>query len=411
MNPPKILSIWLSPSYHQIPLAEELYNICGDNYRIAFLDPSEEFRSVMKWPKINILKSWIIRTWENETALSELSKWNTDADLVIYPNYFNDYKYCRKLMKQRFSNSCLCMSTGDRYFKPRSSFMTGWCETSPEETLRPLRHIIRRLRSLQYAWSINKSNFHYLALGAYSTWDQRRIGMFKNRLWTWGYYTATSQEFPSINSEKRMRILWAGRMIRLKNVHILIEACARLKQKNIDFELTLIGDGPEKKQLQELSIKRGTSSSCVFMDIVTPDAVREFMRSSNVYVQPSTADEGWGAVLNEAMSEGCTVIGSTGAGASRILIKDGENGLLFPTGDAGALAEQLEYLARNPEKREEMGRNAARYMRDVWSPAVGAERLVHLANGLLGREPMPFYTEGPCSPAKIWKDKKNDRAM
>jgi hypothetical protein len=36
---------------------------------------------------------------------------------------------------------------------------------------------------------------------------------------------------------------------------------------------------------------------------------------------------------------------------------------------------------------------------------VGAERLVHLVNGLLDREPMPGYTEGPCSPAKIWKDK------
>ncbi len=130
--------------------------------------------------------------------------------------------------------------------------------------------------------------------------------------------------------------------------------------------------------------------------------VRILMNSSDVYVLPSTSDEGWGVVLNEAMSEGCAVIGSTGAGASRILIKEGETGLLFPTGNANALADRLEYLARNPDKRDEMGRNAAKYIREVWSPKTGAERLVALVNGLLGRSAMPEYEDGPCSRAKIW---------
>lgn len=407
----KILSIWLSPSHHILPLAEELNKLCDGNYRIAFLYPSEPIRIEMKWPEINILKSWIIKLWGEEKEINELKKWNDSADMVLYPNYFRDYPYCRDLLKKRLNNNQLCMSTGDRYFKPSNSFFSGWKEASPTETLRPLRHIVRRYKSLIYAHSINKINFHYLTIGFYSAWDQRRIGMFKDRLWTWGYFTAVPNEIDLNLQQNEFNILWAGRMDAWKNLHILLAACAKLKQKGLKYNLSLIGDGPEKMRLQALTKDMGIQNEIQFYNYVSQDEVRELMQASHVYVLPSTSQEGWGAVLNEAMSEGCAVIGSTGAGASRILIKDGENGLLFPTGDSTALAEKLEFLVRNPEKRERMGRNAAKYMREVWSPAAGAERLVHLTHGLLRREPMPKYTEGPCSRPKIIKDTKNDRGL
>ncbi len=49
MNPPKILSIWHNPSHHQMPLAEELRKILGDNFRMAFLDRPLQYRLTMGW--------------------------------------------------------------------------------------------------------------------------------------------------------------------------------------------------------------------------------------------------------------------------------------------------------------------------------------------------------------------------
>ncbi len=404
----QLLIIHKHPSHHQMTLANSMHDLLGNNFRMAFLDPWQQDRMAMGWPKLGEHEPWVIRTWEGNMENNELAKWNMEADAVIYPGYAT-WEPANKLLNMRLNHKKLCLPTSERMFKPSTDLFKISGVTTQDENLKLPRCVLRRFRLLKCAIKVNKSNCHYLAQGTYAAYDQSKIGMLKDRCWTWGFFIP----LPNTEREKKftqtLHILCAGRLLDLKKIDTIIYACSLIDKRNIRFELNVIGNGPQENNLKELAHNQGISNKCFFHDFIPMESVRSKMRETDVFILASTADEGWGAVLNEAMSEGCAVICSTGAGASRILIKDSVTGLLFPTGDSEALAERLEFLAKNRDKREEMGRNAAQYMREVWSPAVGAERLVALINGLLGRAPMPEYEDGPCSKAKIFKDQICDR--
>jgi len=127
------------------------------------------------------------------------------------------------------------------------------------------------------------------------------------------------------------------------------------------------------------------------------------MLSAHIYVLPSNFEEGWGAVINEAMDAGCCVVSSDGAGAAPWLIHHGETGFLYPSGNFSALADILEELLADPGQCGAIGRKAWEHIHAQWSPEAAAERLIALCRGLLGASPMPDYPSGPCSRAEIIK--------
>ena len=92
------------------------------------------------------------------------------------------------------------------------------------------------------------------------------------------------------------------------------------------------------------------------------------MRRHDVYVFASDENEGWGAVVNEALEEGMKVLGTYEAGASAAMLPDDD---LFHSGDWRRLAELIARCAE--EKRE--GRLAGQGIGE-WTPAKAAERLV-----------------------------------
>jgi glycosyltransferase involved in cell wall biosynthesis len=120
------------------------------------------------------------------------------------------------------------------------------------------------------------------------------------------------------------------------------------------------------------------------------------MAEADIYVFPSNHQEGWGAVVGEAMCEGCVVVASKAAGASKILIEHGRTGFLFADRDVRELACILGQVIENGEFRRQVGQAAAAHMQQLWHPRVGADRLVRLCEGLLGLAPMPAFQEGPC---------------
>lgn len=63
------------------------------------------------------------------------------------------------------------------------------------------------------------------------------------------------------------------------------------------------------------------------------DEILALMQKSHIFIFTSDRNEGWGAVLNEAMSNGCAVVASNMIGAAPYLIKQGENGYIFKSGD------------------------------------------------------------------------------
>jgi glycosyltransferase involved in cell wall biosynthesis len=128
-----------------------------------------------------------------------------------------------------------------------------------------------------------------------------------------------------------------------------------------------------------------------------PQEVRQRMREADIFIFPSNQQEGWGAVVGEAMSEGCVVIANRAAGVSKVLIEHGKTGFLFEDGDLEKLVDILKSVLKNVDLRRQIGVAAAEQMQHLWHPRIGAERLIALSQGMLGLAALPDYREGPCS--------------
>ena len=287
------------------------------------------------------------------------------------------------LMRQRLERRKLTFYMSERWFKPPIGV---WRLLSPNYARMALR--FRRLAA--------SAHLHYLPMGGYAVADMQRIAPFAERIWRWGYFTAMPERRPDRNRNSgEFRVLWAGRMLGWKRVDTLIRAFAALLRVRPDAILTLVGDGPERDKLLALAGRLASTGSVRFMPPCPVEDVVELMRQHHAYVLASNAYEGWGAVVNEAMSVGCAVVASNAAGSARSIIRHEKNGLLFSPGDWRGLSSLLGMLACNRLLRENLARAGQEEIYNVWSPQVASERLLDVTSALLSGSVAPIFQEGP----------------
>lgn len=133
-------------------------------------------------------------------------------------------------------------------------------------------------------------------------------------------------------------ILFVGRLAPEKNVRKLLEAYRALSVKNHDVHLILAGDGPEKEFLTGYAEDNGLDYTLT--GFIQLEQLIELYALSDVFVLPSL-HEPWGLVVNEAMASGLPAVVSDRVGAGIDLVRDRENGRVFPSEDTDALAQAL----------------------------------------------------------------------
>ena len=118
------------------------------------------------------------------------------------------------------------------------------------------------------------------------------------------------------------------------------------------------------------------------------------MNQADIYVFPSNGREGWGAVVNEAMAEGCAIVGSNQAGSVKTMIKDKVNGLVLYRNDVDEIEEKLLYLIDNPI---ELSRLKSMSLDSIqkWSPENVCSRFVQVVNAISDHKSFDLYQEGP----------------
>jgi glycosyltransferase involved in cell wall biosynthesis len=148
---------------------------------------------------------------------------------------------------------------------------------------------------------------------------------------------------------------YVGWLIPIKGVTYLVEAMAEVVQRHPHSLLVLVGKGDEKGEeemkLREQVENLGLAYKVRFLGW-RPD-VNEIMGCFDIFVLPSL-NEGMGRVLVEAMAVGLPIVASR-VGGIPDLVKDGENGLLVPPADAGALERAISDLLSDKPKRKRMG--------------------------------------------------------
>ncbi|MBC7128836.1 MAG: glycosyltransferase [Thermoplasmatales archaeon] len=139
------------------------------------------------------------------------------------------------------------------------------------------------------------------------------------------------------DNEKKI-ILHVGRIVREKNIDLIIEASPYILKK-LDTTFLIVGEGPARKEYEEKVIKKGLEKNFVFTGFVDDEKLLNYYHLADVFVFPSIY-ETQGIVALEAMASGLPVVAAR-AKALPDFITDGENGYLFDPYDAKEFAEKV----------------------------------------------------------------------
>ncbi len=371
----KILQVSNLVSHHQIPIAREFVRIVGpSNFRFAATAMPDPERVRMGWNN-SVDDEWVLRPSERVGDHVAFESWWDEADIVLC----GDRRFVR--MGDRLKNGRLCYYTSERWWKP------------PVGRARLLSPSFFKM-ALDFRRIANSDLFYYLAIGPYAAQDIQSVASLSDRIKSWGYFTTVPSTVQPLGMRSgTLKVLWAGRMLNWKRVETLVRAYGIARAKFKDISLTLVGDGPEKERLRLLANSLGLEN-IVFHDSIAAEKVPQMMSDHHVYVLPSSAYEGWGAVVNESMAQGCAFVGTEVTGAAASIVRDGENGLLFSVGNAEELAKCLLRFADNEIYRRKIAVKGRQTVMS-WSPSIAAERLIVCTDAVLSGRSWPSYVDGP----------------
>jgi glycosyltransferase involved in cell wall biosynthesis len=163
---------------------------------------------------------------------------------------------------------------------------------------------------------------------------------------------------PSFEPRRQNRIAFHGRVAPEKQLDKLLEAVALLPE-DLDVHLDIVGDGDQRKNLENPAGKLGIRDRVEFHGRVTDQRLRRVLTEATVFAMPSIAELQSIATM-EAMASGLPVVAAD-AMALPHLVHDGENGYLFTPGDVDGLAERLTtVLTASAEDRGRMQRASLR---------------------------------------------------
>ncbi len=173
--------------------------------------------------------------------------------------------------------------------------------------------------------------------------------------------SVSEDEAPSIQG-RPLEILAIGTLHEVKGQSVLVDAVRELGTRGVAVHARLVGEGTDRPMLESRIARAGLDGRVELLGTRTRDEIIELFATTDVLVAPSVPTrsgkrEGIPVVLMEAMSSGVPVVASRLSGIPEI-VRDGENGRLFPTGDATALADALVELAADHGLRDRLGRAA-----------------------------------------------------
>ena len=371
-------------NHHQKPFSEEMYARLGDGYTFIATEPMDEEREQLGWG-METLPDYVVdsETFQREREYYRELLYRADVVIVGAASDAN--------VKHRIAASRLTLRYSERPLK---------------KGFEPLKYPIRLFR-WHRANPWNK-NIYMLCASAYTAGDYAKFGLFRNRCYKWGYFPATKEYDIEqlISSKKPASLLWCARLIDWKHPEVPVEVAKRLKADGYSFTLNMIGNGVMEEQIKKQIADEGLEDCVYMLGAMKPEQVREHMEQSEIFLFTSDRNEGWGAVLNESMNSGCAVVASHAIGAVPFLLKDGENGEIYRSGDVDMLYEKVKQMLEHPERRRAQGIAAYQTITQLWNAQAAVQRLLKLLEQMLCGDHRRTFVEGPCSAAQriseIW---------
>lgn len=380
---------------HQSPIADELYVLLGRDYHFVATQPMPEYFAQAGYPDYS-LRPYLIKAYEGDLLYQKAKTIINEADIAVFgsnmiPEFWESRLHTGKVTFDYQERLIRSIKT---YFKLPWYYLNG-------SILR--NYLPRRGKPL-----------YLLCSGAYTAADCLLFNRRYSGRYKWGYITGAEEfdleeKLSKNNLHQCLQIIWCGRFLDLKRPILIIKMAAELKKKGYRFCVNMYGSpdasepGSENCYLKcvDLIKKEKLEDQVVLLGNRPNKEILQAMRDNDLYILSSDRHEGWGATLNEAMSQGCAVVASSAPGSVPYLLGNNEYGLVFHHGSLSQLVKEVEYFLQNPHERQEYARKAYRRLHGEWGPRHAAGNLLELFRQVLSGEKHSGIPEDqPCSMAE-----------
>lgn len=365
---------------HQIPFCNAMYEKTNGEFRFVATEPIWQERLNLGFQDESDKYPYVIKAFECPENHKEAIRLGASSDVAIIGSAPDEF------IEDRLRENKLTFRYCERFFKQGK-----W-----------------RILDPRVLWHHYTMNFRYrnkalymLCASAYTATDCQFIHSYKGKTYKWGYFPRVKvrswEELSKCKQvNEKVSILWAGRLIEWKHPELPVLVAEELKKQKISFDLNIIGDGTMREFLQAMIAKKGLEDYVQLLGAMPTEQVLEYMALADIFLFTSDRQEGWGAVLNEALTSGCAVVACKEIGSVPYLIEDGINGFIYEKKEKGLLYRKVRQLIDDTEMRSKMQFEAYQTMRTVWNADVAAERLLNLID-CIEKGKAPDYQSGPCS--------------
>lgn len=173
----------------------------------------------------------------------------------------------------------------------------------------------------------------------------------------------SGRRFPIREQGSPLWVASVGRLFDGKGVDVALKAVALARKSQTDVRINIVGDGPERSELEALVEALGLEDSVVFHGMCDPERVADILSNSHVLVQPSRKSrtgwiEGFGVSITEAMASGLPVI-ATRSGGIPDQVRDGKDGFLVEIDDDVGISDAISRYNADEALRQVHGRSAS----------------------------------------------------
>lgn len=376
----KIVFYSIVLNHHQAPVADAFYDLIGDDYKFVELRNCNDTKgATIDYSK----RPYLIRSWRSPKEYKEALDLARSADVCVFGG-----AEALPFLKERMKRNLLSFDMGER-----------WLKKGLKNLFSP--YLLKMYLSY-WIGGWQKKSLYKLCSSAFAARDHSRLSMYKEKCYKWGYFINVSDNKDVLkkyeDKTSNIKILWCGRFIDWKHPELAISLAEKLKKDGYKFHLDMIGDGVLKDLIQKRIGKSGLSENLTLCGDLVNQRVVEMMRNHHILIMTSDQEEGWGVVVNEAMGNGCLIVGSNEAGAVPFLVQDSYNGMIFKSRDLNSLYDKVVSAIKDRSAVLMMVDNGISTIRNVWSPQNAAANFLTLVENLNSNKEVSIIN-GPCSKA------------
>ena len=368
-------------THHQLPFCMEMVSKYGNDFKFVATIKITEERLKLGFKNLDDKYDFVVKAYESKEEYDKALKLAVESDIVIMGSTSDKY------IEERLKQDKLTFRYRARVFS------NGIMTIFDKEKMKLLyeRHIKYR----------KNKNLYMLCANAYGANDFYKLGLYKNKIYKWGYLSETKeynleQLIKNKEKSKPINIVWVARFIKWKHPEKMIKLAKKLVKDGLEFKITMIGTGVMYEKIKEEIHKNNLENYVELTGAVESDKVRDYMEKANIFILTSGKQEGWGAVLNEAMNSACAVITDINVGAAPFLINDSENGLLYKNFEE--LYMYTKNLIEDNKLRKKLYENAYKTILETWNSKNATNNLINLFESIKDGQEYKIK-DGPASKA------------